>query len=145
MEILARLLVQEKYRTESPLAMGPSGIVRNSVSERAEDERGCVHHEHKKYNPKYPAEAGNKGAAGEVGEALRSPLDLSISDAVESYVAEPGSELAELRPADRQVSSGHYIKHEDMKAWLLSWGTEQELPPPKCACGKSREDAARCR
>jgi hypothetical protein len=23
-----------------------------------------------------------------------------------------------------------------MKDWLLSWGTERELPPPKCVCGK---------
>jgi hypothetical protein len=23
----------------------------------------------------------------------------------------------------------HYIRHEDMKAWLLSWGTDHELPP----------------
>jgi predicted transcriptional regulator len=43
--------------------------------------------------------------------------------------------LAEVRQADRQVKSGHYLKHEDMKAWLLSWGTDRELPPPKCACG----------
>jgi hypothetical protein len=28
--------------------------------------------------------------------------------------------LAELRQADRQVKSGHFIRHEDMKAWLLS-------------------------
>jgi len=38
-------------------------------------------------------------------------------------------------PGDRLVKSGHYIKHEDVKAWLLSWGTDRELPPPKCACG----------
>jgi predicted transcriptional regulator len=44
---------------------------------------------------------------------------------------------AEVRQADRQIKSGHYIKHEDMKAWLLSWGTDRELPPPKCACGSS--------
>jgi predicted transcriptional regulator len=43
--------------------------------------------------------------------------------------------LAELRHADRQVKSGHYIRHEDMKAWLLSWGTDHELPLPKCVCG----------
>jgi len=43
--------------------------------------------------------------------------------------------LAELRHADRQVKSGHYVRHEDMKAWLLSWDTEHELPLPKCVCG----------
>jgi len=45
--------------------------------------------------------------------------------------------LAEVRQADCRVKSGHYIKHEDMKAWLLSWGTDHELPVPKCACGSS--------
>ena len=34
------------------------------------------------------------------------------------------------------MKAGHYIRREDMKAWLLSWGTEHELPPPKCVCGK---------
>jgi predicted transcriptional regulator len=68
-----------------------------------------------------------------------------ISDAVESYVADQERMLAEIRQADRQVRGGHYIKHEDMKAWLLSWGTDHELPPPKCACGKDHDDGALCR
>src|ERR1039458_7459300 len=65
-----------------------------------------------------------------------------ISDAVESYVADQERMLAEIRQGDRQVKSGHYIKDEDMKAWLLSWGTSKELPPPKCACGKEHDDGA---
>jgi RHH-type transcriptional regulator, rel operon repressor / antitoxin RelB len=67
-----------------------------------------------------------------------------ISDAVESYVADQERMLAEIRKADREVKSGHYVKHEDMKAWLLSWGTDRELPPPKCACGKEHNDEAQC-
>jgi predicted transcriptional regulator len=63
-----------------------------------------------------------------------------ISDAVESYVADQERMLAEIRKADRQVASGHYVKQDDMKAWLLSWGTNRELPPPKCVCGKNHED-----
>jgi RHH-type transcriptional regulator, rel operon repressor / antitoxin RelB len=68
-----------------------------------------------------------------------------ISDAVESYVADQERLLAEVRQADRQVNSGHYINHQDMKAWLLSWGTDRELPPPKCVCGKIHDDEALCR
>ena len=67
-----------------------------------------------------------------------------IADAVESYVADQERMLAEVRQADRQVKSGHYIRNEDMKAWLLSWGTEHELPVPKCACGKQHDDEALC-
>jgi predicted transcriptional regulator len=58
-----------------------------------------------------------------------------IADAVESYVSGQERMLAEVRQADRQVRSGHYIRHEDMKSWLLSWGTDDELPLPKCVCG----------
>jgi RHH-type transcriptional regulator, rel operon repressor / antitoxin RelB len=68
-----------------------------------------------------------------------------IADAVESYVADQEKMLAELRQADRQVKAGHYIRHEDMKSWLLSWGTDHELPLPKCVCGASHDDSPPCR
>lgn len=68
-----------------------------------------------------------------------------ISDAVESYISDQERMLAEIRQADRQVKTGHYIKHDDMKAWLLSWGTDRELPPPKCVCGKNHDDEVLCR
>jgi RHH-type transcriptional regulator, rel operon repressor / antitoxin RelB len=68
-----------------------------------------------------------------------------IADAVESYVADQEKMLAELRQADQQVKSGHYIRHEDMKAWLLSWGTDHELPLPKCVCGAMHDDSTPCR
>ena|ERR1022692_240318 len=64
-----------------------------------------------------------------------------IFDAFESYMADQERMLAEIR----QVRSGHYVSHEDMKAWLLSWGTDRELPPPKCACGKQHDDEVLCR
>lgn len=65
-----------------------------------------------------------------------------ISDAVESYVVDQERMRADIRAADKEVAGGHYIRDEDMKAWLLSWGTEQELPLPKCACGKRHNDEA---
>jgi predicted transcriptional regulator len=68
-----------------------------------------------------------------------------ISDAIDSYVADQERLLAEVRQADRQLKTGHYIRNEDMKAWLLSRGTDRELPPPKCACGRNHDDEALCR
>jgi predicted transcriptional regulator len=67
-----------------------------------------------------------------------------IADAVEVYVSDQERMLAEVGQADRQVKSGHYIRNEDMKAWLLSWGTDRELPPPKCACGREHDDETLC-
>ena len=43
--------------------------------------------------------------------------------------------MAEVFHADRLVKAAHYIPGEDVKAWLLSWGMKEELPPPKCICG----------
>lgn len=68
-----------------------------------------------------------------------------ISDAVESYVIDQERLLAEIRQGEAQVESGHFIRQEDMKAWLLSWGTDRELPPPSCACGKEHNDEELCR
>ncbi len=32
--------------------------------------------------------------------------------------------------ADADLAAGRVISHEAMKAWLLSWGTPDESPPP---------------
>lgn len=81
-----------------------------------------------------------KKRLAKLAEASGRSSNFLISDAVESYVADQERLLAEIRQADRQVKSGHYVRHEDMKAWLLSWGTDRELPPPKCACGERHDD-----
>ncbi len=86
-----------------------------------------------------------KQRLAKLAKASGRSSNFLISDAVESYVADQERMLAEIREADRDVGSGHYIEHEDMKAWLLSWGTKQEMPPPKCVCGKRHDDEARCR
>jgi predicted transcriptional regulator len=86
-----------------------------------------------------------KRRLSKLAKASGRSSNFLISDAVESYVADQERMLAEIRQADRQVKTGHYIRHEDMKAWLLSWGTDHELPPPKCVCGKEHDDEALCR
>ena len=75
---------------------------------------------------------GTKRRLAKLAAASGRSANFLISDAVDSYVADHERMLAEIRQAGRQVRSGHYIKHQDMKAWLLSWGTDQELAPPKC-------------
>lgn len=37
---------------------------------------------------------------------------------------------AAVAEAEASLAEGRYIRHEDMRRWLLSWGTENELPPP---------------
>jgi predicted transcriptional regulator len=86
-----------------------------------------------------------KKRLAKLAKASGRSSNFLISDAVESYVADQERMLAEIRQADHQVKSGHFIRHEDMKAWLLTWGTARELPPPKCVCGKDHDEETPCR
>ena len=86
--------------------------------------------------------AETKRRLARLAKASGRSSNFLIADAVESYVADQERMLAETRLADRQVKSGHYVSHEDMKAWLLSWGTDHEVPPPKCVCGKQHDEEA---
>jgi predicted transcriptional regulator len=46
-------------------------------------------------------------------------------------VDEDAERLADDR-AEADIKAGRVISHDAMKRWLLSWGTPNELPPPKC-------------
>jgi predicted transcriptional regulator len=83
-----------------------------------------------------------KKKLAKLAKASGRSANFLISDAVESYVADQERLLAELRQSEREVASGHFVRDEDMRAWLLSWGTDHELPPPKCACGQRHPDEA---
>ncbi len=30
------------------------------------------------------------------------------------------------------ADAGRTVPYEDVRRWLLSWGTDRELPPPEC-------------
>jgi predicted transcriptional regulator len=75
----------------------------------------------------------------------KATLIVRLKPEVKSNVANQEKMLGEIRQADCQIKSGHYVKHEDMKAWLLSWGRDRELPPPTCACGREHDDEFLCR
>jgi len=88
---------------------------------------------------------GTKNRLARLAKASGRSSNFLIADAVDVYVSDQERMLAEVRQADRQVASGHYVRNEDMKAWLLSWGTEHELPVPKCVCGKEHDEETPCR
>jgi RHH-type transcriptional regulator, rel operon repressor / antitoxin RelB len=81
-----------------------------------------------------------KKRLAKLAKASGRSSNFLIADAVEAYIADQERLHAEILQADRQLKRGHYIKHDDMKAWLLSWGTDKELPPPKCVCGKQHDE-----
>jgi predicted transcriptional regulator len=40
------------------------------------------------------------------------------------------AEARALEEAEEAIRAGQVVSHEAMKAWLMSWGTPDELPPP---------------
>ncbi len=52
-------------------------------------------------------------------------------DALARVVLDEAKRLAILEGL-AEAEAGKFIPHEDMKAWLESWGTENESPPPTC-------------
>jgi len=78
-------------------------------------------------------------------ERLAKSTDRSVnylvSGAIDVYVQEQQRQLESIRRGFAEIEAGHYIPHEAMKAWLLSLGSEHELPTPHCVCGKSHDEA----
>jgi predicted transcriptional regulator len=40
--------------------------------------------------------------------------------------------VAAIEEARAQVDAGKTVSYEEVRRWLLSWGTETELPRPRC-------------
>jgi predicted transcriptional regulator len=41
------------------------------------------------------------------------------------------AEAAADAEAEADVAAGRVIRHEPVKTWLMSWGTEEDLRPPR--------------
>lgn len=52
------------------------------------------------------------------------PAVFSFEEAVELDARE--------QKAMAEIDAGRFISHEAVVRWLMSWGTENELPPPEC-------------
>lgn len=54
------------------------------------------------------------------------------AEAIEAYVDLNEWQIARTRKAiEKADAGGPFVSHEEMSAWLLSWGTTNELPPPE--------------
>ena len=68
-------------------------------------------------------------------EKLASSFNRSkaflITEALEDYIDRQAWIVAKAERAFAEAdASGEWISHEAMERWMLSWGTENELPPP---------------
>ena len=51
--------------------------------------------------------------------------------AIDDYVSKQEHLLEMVRLAEIEADKGVFISEEKMDAWVASWGTEKELPPPE--------------
>src|SRR5271166_1879816 len=87
---------------------------------------------------------GVKRQLNRLAKATGRSANYLVADAIEIYVQEQQRQLESIRRGFAEMEAGHYIPHEAMKAWLLSLGSEHELPAPKCVCGKSHDEPRSC-
>ena len=60
-------------------------------------------------------------------------LALRVPNCADESVMEDGYEewaLAEIQAGLAEAKAGETVSHEKVTAWLRSWDTEHELPPP---------------
>lgn len=70
-------------------------------------------------------------APGEASVSNEDELEFYDHEIVLDEIEDP-----ELREAIERgladIEAGRVVSHEEVVRWLQSWGTDHELPPPKC-------------
>lgn len=49
-----------------------------------------------------------------------------------SRLAGDAWQIAQICEGLADLEAGRVVPHERVEAWLRSWGTDHELPPPEC-------------
>lgn len=47
------------------------------------------------------------------------------------HPVDDAADEAAMARGEADIAAGRVISHQAMKAWMLSWGTDHELPPPQ--------------
>lgn len=64
------------------------------------------------------------------GEQHR-PKSVVVEEALRNYLELQAWQVAAIKEGIADVERGNVVDHAAVKAWLESWGTEQELPLPR--------------
>jgi predicted transcriptional regulator len=67
-----------------------------------------------------------------IADALDRPKSWVIEQAVKDFVAVQQWQLAAIDEGIKAADAGRLVPHDDVVAWVRSWGQPDELPTPKC-------------
>ena len=66
-----------------------------------------------------------------VAGAMNRPKSWVIEQAVKDFVAVQEWHLAAIEEGIRDANAGRVVPHDDVAAWVRSWGKTDELPIPE--------------
>jgi len=67
-----------------------------------------------------------------IAEALDRPKSWVIEQAVADFVSVQEWQMAAIEEGILDADAGRVVAHEDVVAWVRSWGRQDELPMPEC-------------
>ena len=68
----------------------------------------------------------------DIAHALDRPKSWVIEQAIKDFVAVQAWHLAAIEEGGRDADAGRVVSHDDVAAWVRSWGQPDELPMPEC-------------
>jgi predicted transcriptional regulator len=77
-------------------------------------------------------DAGLNDRVAAVAAALERPKSWVIEQAVLDFVAIQEWQLAAIDEGIRAADADRVVGHDEVVAWVRSWGSPDELPMPKC-------------
>ena len=68
----------------------------------------------------------------DIAHALDRPKSWVIEQAIKDFVALQAWHLAAIEEGVQDADAGRVVSHDDVAAWVRSWGQPDELPMPVC-------------
>ena len=72
-------------------------------------------------------------ALEQVASELGSTAEALLQDAAKDLVVDQMDRLARIRKGIADIEAGRFVEHDQVVAWLRSWGTETSCRRPKAA------------
>lgn len=67
----------------------------------------------------------------ELAAAMDRPRSWVLERALEEYLDVQQWQIAQIKQGMQELRDGKGIPHEEVVAWLESWGTDEEREPPR--------------
>ena len=67
-----------------------------------------------------------------LARSLERPRDTLAKEALSSYVDLYEWQIEAVQEGIADADASRLVDHDRVAAWLESWGTGDELPPPRC-------------